>query len=136
MSLSYIYKSFKHEISTEYYVEINLSRKQRSALARFRSGTAPIGVELGRYNGTPYEERYCFHCHNSIEDETHVLFDCPLYHTIWQDMITQLNALIDNDGELSKCDKLGLVLSHKSLVCIVARTCANILDRRRLADKW
>ena len=50
-----------------------------------------------------------------------------------QDMVTLLNTLIDNDDELSKCDKLGLVLSHKSLVRIVARTCANILDRSRQA---
>ena len=49
-------------------------------------------------------------------------------------MVTQLNTLIDNDDDkLSECNKLGLVLSHESLVGIVARTCANILDRRRQA---
>ena len=128
-----LYKSFKHEISTECYVKMNLSRKRRSALAKFRSGTAPIGVELGRYNGTPYEERLCFHCNNSIEDEYHVLFHCPLYHDIRQDMVTQANTIVDNVDELSEGDKLGLVLSHEKLVRIVARTCANILDRRRQA---
>ena len=112
---------------------MNLSRKQRSALAKFRSGTAPIGVELGRYNCTPYEERLCFHCNDSIEDECHVLFHCPLYHDIRQDMVTQMNILVDNVDELSEGEKLGLVLSHERMVRNVARTCANILDRRRQA---
>ncbi len=112
---------------------MNLSRKLRSALAKFRSGTAPIGVELGRYNGTPYDERHCFYCHNSIEDETHVLFHCPLYHDIRKDMVIQLNALIDNDDELNDCDRVGLVLSHEKLVRTVARNCTNILERRRQA---
>ncbi|CAG2227980.1 unnamed protein product [Mytilus edulis] len=49
------YKTFKSEFSTEPYVKRHLSRVQRSALARIRSGTFPPNLRT---------------CSGSIEDET------------------------------------------------------------------
>ena len=36
------------------------------ALAKFRSGTAPMALEIGRYNGSALNDGKCFHCSNVI----------------------------------------------------------------------
>ncbi len=70
------YKLFKNEFVTESYVKNVLSRTSRSALAKFRCGVAPINIEIGRYTGTPEEQRICPTCNICVEDEFHVLMQC------------------------------------------------------------
>ena len=57
------YKLFKSEFKQkpEPYVTMIMSRSNRSALARFRCGVAPIRIETGRYeiNVVPACERTC-----------------------------------------------------------------------------
>ena len=36
-------------------------------------------IETGRYKNKNVNERACFIYHDQIEDEKHVLLDCPLY---------------------------------------------------------
>ena len=38
-----------------------------------------IRIETGRYERLPVSERICFHCKTCVEDELHVLVNCPLY---------------------------------------------------------
>ena len=59
-----------------------LSRGQRSALAKFRCGMAPLKIETGRYSQTPICERICFNCTKLVEDEIHVLILCLVYQSI------------------------------------------------------
>ncbi len=61
------------------YVSMNMPRSFRSAFSKFRSGTAPLHLETGRYITVNVSERVCFHCCESVEDESHVLLHCPLY---------------------------------------------------------
>jgi hypothetical protein len=56
-----------------------LKSRYRSAFAKFRCGVAPLRIETGRYENKNVNERVCFICHDQIEDEKHVLLDCPLY---------------------------------------------------------
>ena len=67
------YRTFKHEFVSEPYVYMILPKSHRSAYAKFRSGTAPIKLETGRYEGLAVEEQICPVCHNGVEDEMHVL---------------------------------------------------------------
>ena len=53
------YRMVKTEFETEAYVKCILGRQQRSALARFRCGTAAIRLGTGRYEGLPENERIC-----------------------------------------------------------------------------
>ena len=40
-------------------------------------------IETGRYDKIPRDERLCSLCNcNKIEDETHLLLDCPSYSSI------------------------------------------------------
>jgi ssDNA-specific exonuclease RecJ len=61
------------------YLSKNIPSRYRSALAKFRCGVAPLWIETGRYENKNVNERVCFICHDQIEDEKHVLLDCPLY---------------------------------------------------------
>ena len=59
------------------------------ALAKFRSGTAPIAIETGRYNGVNINDRKCFACRDVVEDETHVLLHCPEYNTLRDELLNE-----------------------------------------------
>jgi hypothetical protein len=73
------YKLFKEVFETEMYLSKNISSRYRSAFAKFRCGVAPLRIETGRYENKNVNERVCFICRDQIEDEKHVLLDCPLY---------------------------------------------------------
>ena len=72
------YKLFKHDFCTEPYLEYKIPLKYRSAYAKFRCGVAPLRVETGRYERKAVHERTCLYCINYVEDEFHVLMQCPL----------------------------------------------------------
>ena len=42
-------------------------------------GILPLNVETGRYKNIPADQRFCFVCKESIEDEMHFLFECSFY---------------------------------------------------------
>ena len=73
-------KHFKSEKQIENYIKLNLSNKERSFLAQLRMGTLPLFIETGRYTKVPANQRFCFNCPNSIEDEFHFCFSCPVYN--------------------------------------------------------
>ena len=69
----------KHLVLKEPYVTLNLNRELRSVIARLRTGTLLLMIEIGRFQGISIDERLCpFGC-SCVEDETHFLFYCPLY---------------------------------------------------------
>ena len=73
------YRTFKSSILAEDYVTTNMKRCHRRALALFRFGCAPIGIETGRYNNIPLDERVCTICGDGIEDEFHCFMSCTHY---------------------------------------------------------
>jgi len=53
-------------------------------------GVAPIRFETGRYENIKLEERCCFNCSNSINDETHVSLHCPVYSKFRNNLFTEV----------------------------------------------
>ena len=55
----------------------------RRIITRWRLSNHTLKIETQRYSRPyiPRENRVCSFC-NELEDETHVIFDCPLYHSI------------------------------------------------------
>ena len=125
------YKQMKNEFDVEPYCLEILSRKHRGALAKFRSGTAPIKVETGRYQNLDLSERVCFHCTSCIEDEEHVLMVCPVYDDLRLSLISE--ALLVNPAfeGYSNMQKLCFLLSDSRMVRSSAKVCSLILERRR-----
>jgi len=65
------------------------------SLVRFRVGAHHLRVCTGRWDGTPREQRLCRKCAlQQIEDEKHVLFECPWYAEVRQ----QFSSLFDDCG--------------------------------------
>ena len=128
------YRMLKTEFKTEAYVKCILGRQQRSALARFRCGTAAIRIETGRYEGLPENERICPVCENVVEDEYHVLCRYPLHTDLREEYYEFLIAEMDvNVHNLSKEEKLRLILSNTEFSAIraSAKFCSQILELRR-----
>ena len=131
------YRCFKHSFETEPYCKSVLNRAHRGAIAKFRSGTAPINVEIGRYNNVPYDQRSCAYCKNIgilnvVEDEKHVLLECPLYIEKRSELLSKAESLFSGFENLSCVDKLNILLHEETIVNCTAKTCYNILDKRRL----
>ena len=83
-------KLFKENFQTEKYCEMNLTRSERSLLAKLRLGALPIRVETGQYNGLERNQRLCMVCNKgNIEDEYHVMFDCQAHEEARNTLINQ-----------------------------------------------
>ncbi len=111
------YKNFKRELRVEHYVKAPLSRGERSAMAKFRMGVAPIKLETGRYTRTPEDERLGVLCQlNEIESEEHVLIQCPLYCNIRNVLFHAATNIYDDFNDLYDTDKLSFILSNGSII--------------------
>ena len=73
------YRLFKRFFATEEYCKLNMPFAHRAACANFRCGVAPLKIETGRYLGQPPKARICPFYPNHIEDEQHVILNCPAY---------------------------------------------------------
>ena len=124
-----VYRQFKHSFNTEQYMLINMPISARSAYAKFRCGVAPIRVETGRYEHLPLESRTCVCCPTEVENEEHVLLVCPLYDDIRDNLFRKLNYF--NFQNSSNHDKLSVILGAIDNIDLCAKTCKDILDRRR-----
>ena len=108
-------------------------KKFRSAYAKFRSGVAPINIELCRYGlaRIPVEERVCSHC-NEIEDESHVLMYCPLYDDIRDQLTLSINDINPSLQDSSVQDQFIQLMSNPIYYRVVSKAICYILNKRRL----
>ena len=66
------------------YSDIITGRKFRIAMTKLRVASHRLEVETGRWsrpNVIPFEERKC-KIYNQLEDESHFLFECPIYSNL------------------------------------------------------
>ena len=79
MSKLRTYSLYKSEPTVEPYLLLNIPRRIRSALAKFRIGSHTLAIEVGRHNNIPAKERLCKLCSElnqyHVEDEYHLLLD-------------------------------------------------------------
>ena len=73
------YALFKTKVGLEpYLTEIN-NVQDRIFVTKFRLSNHRLMIEVGRYNNTPREHRFCPFCPNTVEDECHFMFRCKPY---------------------------------------------------------
>ena len=116
------YKSYKFQYGKELYLTINLTRSQRSQLARLRSCTLPLKVETGRFTQIPYEQRLCTFCdQEAVEDEEHLVFACPFYITgrllFYIDIFSTVPGFLDlsSSGEWNMIFSNAIILKRFSI---------------------
>jgi hypothetical protein len=103
--------------------------RHRAAFSKFRCGVAPLRLETGRFEGLSVENRKCPFC-DSVEDESHVLFDCFLYDDLRDILFKKALSIDNNFSSLSTVDKLVFLFTNHHIVRLCAKTCYDILQRR------
>ena len=59
------------------YLFVNeLSRNEISTFAKLRISSHDLHIEKGRHRKTLLNERKCFLCNKSVEDEKHFVMEC------------------------------------------------------------
>lgn len=107
------YRNINETFCVQPYIKTNISRQDRSTIARLRCGVFPIELELGRYRGISVERRLCKMCSsNSIEDEKHLLIHCSKYDVLRINFVNKYEERNNCDfTNLSDDEKLKLILS-------------------------
>ena len=85
----------------------------------------------GRYENLAVNQRTCFNCRESVESEKHVLLHCPLYEDLQYEMFYEASQVNPQFDILNDDEKIVYLFSSTNIVKILAKTCKNILDRRR-----
>ena len=74
-----MYATYKYEYAVKPYMIANLSRCQRSLIARLRSGTLPFKKAIMSFRlFHKSQDRLCKFC-NAVEDENDFVFECKLF---------------------------------------------------------
>ncbi len=124
------YHKFKTVFTTEQYVKTVMSTARRGALAKFRSGTAPIRLETGRFENIPENERLCILCDAQVtENEQHTLICCHAFENIRTDAFNEFESLLPGVMYMSNELKLHAILSKDILVRPAAKFCQDVLEQ-------
>ena len=110
------YKLFKTNYCLEPYLNLNLSKKTYSNIARFRLSSHNLKIETGRHSRpkTPIEERICDKCgSNNVEDEMHCLLVCEANAIPRAELIDKVCNQIDNFNNLDKTNQFKLIMANK-----------------------
>ena len=86
LSLNEVYQETTHHIPD--YVRVEYTR--------FRTGSHCLNIEKGRWSRIPADERYCTCDGQSVQNEQHVIYNCPLTERLRQKFnISQETELAD-----------------------------------------
>ena len=125
------YRIFKTEYKSEPYLSIIMPWRHKRTLSQFRCGTASLRIETGRYEGLPLNERVCHNCPGIVEDELHVITNCPAYHDLRNELYHYCILNNENFMTISDIDKTCFVLNSTSIAKTTARILFLIMQRRR-----
>ena len=102
-----------------------------SHIAKFRCGVAPLKIETGRYQSLNIEERTCFNCLSKVEDEVHVLIECPLYQDIRHELFSNIQKFNADFSSFDNIITFNYIMSHDEIAKYSAKACSDILTMRR-----
>ena len=87
------YRVLKSELELEDYLLEVSNPDFRRILTKIRGGTLRLQIEVGRWENTPAENRYCNVCAKlEVEDERHFLLDCWPYERLRMKMFSEIRA--------------------------------------------
>ena len=106
------YALFKETFITEKYVQVPITRRQRSLIAQLRLGILQLKIETGRYRRLAIQDRICDLCGQNIEDELHFVFACPLYNDLRNDFERDIVLIYPGFSLLPDILKLRYVMEN------------------------
>jgi hypothetical protein len=111
------YVIYKNEYGLDRFVFKVLNRGYRSVLSKFRAGTLPLEIEVGRWRGIPVEERICKLCNSgNVENEMHFLLDCSLYLPMRNAFFGQIEERNVGFSEKTRNEQLCILMSESFIV--------------------
>ena len=121
------YSKYKLIYEMEPYV-LNSNFKQRQAVSKLRISDHKLQIELGRYHSSSLElsERTCPFCPNKIEDEYHVITECPMYNDERQRVKTTLSLTQTSDHQFFT----NIFNCHKEFMKQISCFILEITDKR------
>ena len=108
-----------------------MERSHRRILAKFRSGSLPLQIEIGRYAKpkVPLDNRICKLCKdNVVEDELYFLLCCDFYSDLRRPLMQLCNVNFPN--MLIK-DKFVFIVSYVNMQHILASILLQMFNRRK-----
>ena len=136
------YRSFKSYPSEEKYLSSLKAKEDRVILAKFRLSAHTLNIEKLRYTPRgqriPPELRLCTLCDlKHIEDETHLLFECPIYADIRSSLLNKLDKENPSFNNLSISNKTLWCLSneHTEIISETATFLKKAFKRRATLEK-
>ena len=113
------YKLFKRHVETEKYVTTNLSKYERSLIAKFRSGTLQLAIDTGRFRNIEINNRLCILCNqNQVQNEIHFLCFCPFYHDRRQKLYSDLKT--DPESFENNYDLCIEIMHSERIYCLLS----------------
>ena len=102
---------------------INVPRRLRRYLAKFRTYCTDLEIEIGRHNGLNREDRLCKLCGNRnsnfIEDEYHVLLECPSYAEVRSIYLGNIDISLYAFCSIMKSTKSIELIRLANFICIM-----------------
>ena len=106
------YSLFKTEIGFEKYLIEVKNTSDRISVTKFRLSNHKLMIEVGRYEDTPRDERFCPFCPQVIENEFHFMFVCPIYSGLRTRYLSPITTSIQNFQFLPHDAKLQILLTN------------------------
>ena len=101
-------------------------------MARLRLGVLPIQVEVGGYSNIPRQDGHCPLCTSrEIEDENHILFQCPKYEAPRTKLLDYVTEKVNNFILLDEASKIGILTSHINVIRKTANYIKSVLEIRQ-----
>ena len=124
------YSCFKTEIGFEKYLIEVKNTSDRIAVTKFRLSNHKLMIEVGRYEDTPREERFCPFCPQVIENESHFMLICPIYSGLRTRYLSTITTSIQNFQFLPHDAKLQILFTNTEQG--VAKYIATSMELRQL----
>ena len=123
-----LYRTFKDKIMVESYVMDLMPYMHRKYLAMFRCGSLPLEVELGRRRNLPLDERLCPLCKQGVEDEVHILLQCPVYDDLREDFSILIPGITQSGVDVF--DQFISIMSNDDIQADVGNFIFKVMKRR------
>ena len=82
-----LYRQFKTLTSVELYLMLNLNRRIRYTMTRFRFGVSDIKVHKSRFKFYNVDDLECPLCLSAVDNEVHFVLCCPAFDDLRYEFI-------------------------------------------------
>ena len=121
MSKLSLYNLYKNSFGTEQYLLLNVPRRLRRFLAKFRTSDLNLEIVTGRHYGIERAERLCKLClrnnDNRVEDEFHFLLECPAYKELREIYLGHTEATLFYFCSILMSDESSLLICLANYIC-------------------